>query len=80
MTDLLTIPEIARLCRVSVRTVRDRWIHQPDFPAPTLAPTSRSRQWSRESIIAWASPASRRSPQQRPESTWTAAATGLDAR
>lgn len=78
--DLLKIPDIARLCGVSVRTVRDRWIHQPDFPAPTLAPTSRSRQWSRESIIAWASPGARRSVQATPGSTYSAASTGLDAR
>lgn len=54
MTDLLTVSDIAALLRASLRTVADRWVHRPDFPAPHLAPSPRHRLWRREDIIAWA--------------------------
>lgn len=30
----ITITQIAQLLGVSERTVRDRWVHDPDFPPP----------------------------------------------
>jgi transposase len=36
MPGTMTIPEIAERFGVSVETVRDRYVHQPDFPAPYL--------------------------------------------
>jgi len=77
---LLTIDDIADLFKVSRRTVADHWIHRPDFPPPTLAPSRRSRRWDRHEIIAWATPAGRKSARPTPGSTWTAEGSGLDAR
>ena len=78
--NLITIDEIAELFRVSRRTVKDHWIHRPDFPPPTIAPSRRTRRWDRDEIIAWATPAGRKSAQRTPGSTLTAAGSGLDAR
>lgn len=58
---LLSIDDIAALCGVSRRTVADHWTHRPDFPAPSVAPSRRSRRWDRDEIIAWATPAKRKS-------------------
>lgn len=69
MTDLMTIEDIAAMFRVDVRTVRERWVHQPDFPAPTFQPSPRRRFWARDVIIAWATPGGRRSARATLEST-----------
>ena len=73
MNDLLTIDDIASLFRVERRTVADRWIHRPDFPPPAFAPTRRTRRWTREQVIAWATPAGQKSAAPSPGSTLTAA-------
>ena len=62
MEDLADIPTIARLLGASVRTVRDRYVHAPDFPAPTIAPSNRKRKWSVSRVLAWAAPAGRKCP------------------
>jgi predicted DNA-binding transcriptional regulator AlpA len=76
----LDIPAIAALLGVSAKTVRDRLVHRPDFPAPLLAAGPRSRRWCAAEVTAWATPAARRSPAPSRGSTPAAAATGHDAR
>lgn len=65
MTDLLTIPEIAAMLRVSVKTVRDRYVQHPEFPPPVLAPSLHKRLWSGAEVTAWATPAGRKSTHPR---------------
>ena len=77
---LLTIDDIAALFRVGRRTVADHWVHRPDFPAPAIAPSRRTRQWDRDQIIAWAKPAAPISARRSRGSTLTAAGSGHDAR
>ena len=78
--NLLTIDDIAEMFKVGRRTVADHWIHRPDFPPPAIAPSRRTRRWDRDEIIAWATPAGRKSAQRAPGSTYSAAGSGLDAR
>lgn len=78
--NLITIDDIAEMFKVGRRTVADHWIHRPDFPPPAIAPSRRTRRWERDEIIAWATPAGRKSAQRTPGSTLTAAGLGLDAR
>jgi predicted DNA-binding transcriptional regulator AlpA len=56
----LTIPEIAARLRVSVKTVRDRYVQAPGFPLPVLAPSPRKRLWLASEVDAWATPAERK--------------------
>ena len=75
MTDtLLSIDDIAALCRVKRRTVADHWIHMPGFPQPKYAPTRRTRLWAAADIERWAAPAEQRSAPPSPGSTVAAAA------
>ena len=70
MTDtLLSIDDIAALCRVKRRTVADHWIHMPNFPAPKYAPTRRTRLWAAADIERWAAPAAPRSAPPLPGSS-----------
>ncbi len=78
--NLLTIDDIAEMFKVGRRTVADHWIHRPDFPPPAIAPSRRTRRWDRDEIIAWATPAGRKSAQRSPGSTLTAAGSSPDAR
>ena len=66
---LMTIDDIAQLFGVERRTVANYWVHKPNFPPPMFAPTRRSRLWSRDEIIAWATPAARKSARPIPGST-----------
>jgi predicted DNA-binding transcriptional regulator AlpA len=70
--DLLSIDDIAAIFSVDRRTVAERWIHKPNFPAPVFAPSRMTRRWSREEVIAWATPASRRSARPTHGSTYHA--------
>ena len=56
MLQLLTIDDIAKRFRTSRRNVAERWVRQPDFPAPRFAPTKRTRLWNAADIEQWASP------------------------
>ena len=58
-TDLITIAGIAQLFAQTPKHVRDRVVHEPDFPTPALVAGPRSRLWRREDVIAWATPAGR---------------------
>ena len=60
--ELMNIPAIALLFGVSPKTVRERWAHRPDFPAPRYAPSIKRRQWAREDLERWASPAGQKCP------------------
>ena len=80
MTDYLTIDGIADLLQVAPKTVRDRIVHKPDFPAPAIVAGPRTRRWLRADVIAWATPAARKSPQPSPGSRPTAEGSGHDAR
>ena len=78
--DLLDIEGIAALLRRTPKTVRDRLVHQPQFPPPALVSGPRSRLWLKADVIAWATPAARKSPQPSPGSRPTAEGSGHDAR
>ena len=78
--NLITIDDIAEMFKVGRRTVADHWIHRPDFPPPAIAPSRRTRRWDRDEIIAWATPAGRKSAQRSPGSRWTEAGSSPDAR
>ncbi|MFZ9372377.1 MAG: helix-turn-helix domain-containing protein [Limnohabitans sp.] len=80
MNQYLTIDDIADMFKVGRRTVSDHWVHRPDFPAPALAPSRRSRRWDRDDIIAWATPAGRKSARQTLGNRSTTASSSLDAR
>jgi hypothetical protein len=54
MNDTMTIQDIAARLGASVRTVRDRWVHDPTFPPPALRPSRCKRQWKAEDVLAWA--------------------------
>ena len=58
--NLVTIDDIASLFKVNRRTVAERWIHRPDFPAPVFAPTRTCRRWAAEDVIAWGKPDARK--------------------
>ncbi len=58
--NLMSIDDIAALFDVSRRTVRDKWIPKPSFPAPRFAPSPHTRRWDRDEIIAWATPKPRK--------------------
>lgn len=60
--NLVTIDDIASLFKVNRRTVAERWIHRPDFPAPVFAPTRTCRRWAAEDVIAWGKPDARKTP------------------
>ena len=64
MNERLTTADIAERFGVDVRTVRERWVHQPGFPPPIFAPSPRRRQWLASEVDAWATPAVRRSEPQ----------------
>lgn len=78
--ELLDIDGIAALLRRTPKTVRDRLVHQPSFPPPRLVSGPRSRLWLSSDVIAWATPAARKSPQPSPGSRPPTAGSGLDAR
>lgn len=77
--ELVTIEEIADMLGLAVRTVRNKTVHKAGFPAPVIAPSPRHRKWSRAEVIAWATPAARRSAQASRGSTPPAVAEGLGA-
>lgn len=62
MGDYVDIHGIAAILRRSPKTVRDKLVHKPGFPPPAIVSGPRSRHWLRDEVIAWATPAARRSP------------------
>lgn len=78
--DTMTVDDIARQLGASVRTVRDRWVHDPSFPAPALQPSPRKRRWRVSDVMQWAARGVQTPPLPSHGSTSPAAATGPDAR
>ena len=72
-TDTITIEGIAATLGVSAKHVRERLVHRPDFPPPYLVAGPRSRRWLMSEVIAWATPAARKSPAPTRGSTHEAA-------
>jgi hypothetical protein len=66
---LLSIDDIAAKFRASRRTVAERWIHAPEFPAPKYAPTRQTRLWAAKDVETWAARSVPRSARQSPGST-----------
>lgn len=58
--DRWTTADIAREFGVDRRTVTERWTKRPDFPPPVLRINKLLVWWSREDILRWASPQSRK--------------------
>lgn len=67
--DTVTIKEIAQALNLSAKHVRERLVHRPGFPLPYLVAGPRSRLWLRADVIAWATPAARKSQPQTPCNT-----------
>lgn len=53
MTPLLDTSDIASMLGVSTKHVRERLVHTPDFPRPTLALSQKMRRWDVQDISAW---------------------------
>jgi predicted DNA-binding transcriptional regulator AlpA len=64
--DLIDIKTVAQVLQRAEKTVRDRLVHAPGFPAPRIVSGPRSRLWSKADVLAWATPGARRSPAQTP--------------
>lgn len=69
MTLLLTLADIAELCRCSERHARDVIVRAPDFPRESRFSTPRKRTWLRSEVVAYA----KRKPEQRPNNALKAA-------
>lgn len=51
-TDLMTAKDIAAILQLSVRHVRERLVHEADFPRPALNRAG-CRRWRRSAFEAW---------------------------
>lgn len=49
--DLITIEELADMCRAPVKSVRNHWVYRPDFPK-AYKPGKRLL-WNRQEIVQW---------------------------
>jgi predicted DNA-binding transcriptional regulator AlpA len=67
--ELLTIDDIAAKLDAARRTVAEKWIHEPGFPAPVMAFSVRKRKWRAQEVIAWAAQAAPRRSRPTPGST-----------
>lgn len=67
--DLLTIDDIAAKLGAARRTVAEKWIHAPEFPAPAQAPSRRMRKWRASDVAAWAARALPPLPRRTPGSS-----------
>jgi predicted DNA-binding transcriptional regulator AlpA len=54
----LTTEEIATLLGVSRKHVTDRIVTRPDFPAPVIKLSQRTRKWAQAEVITFTSTAS----------------------
>lgn len=52
----VTTGDIAKLFGVTRKTVTDRWVTQPDFPAPVQVISRRTRFWNLDDILKWRTP------------------------
>lgn len=44
---------VAKHMKVTTRTVRERWAHQPGFPKPTQRISAKTASYSRRQIQNW---------------------------
>jgi predicted DNA-binding transcriptional regulator AlpA len=49
--ELITIEELAALCRTPVKTVRNHWVYRQDFPR-AYKPGKRLF-WDRQEVVQW---------------------------
>jgi predicted DNA-binding transcriptional regulator AlpA len=49
--ELMTVEEVAKLCRTPLSTVRNRWVYRPDFPR-AYKPGKRC-YWARREVLQW---------------------------
>jgi predicted DNA-binding transcriptional regulator AlpA len=54
MKDLLDTEQIAELLGLSRKHVTDRLTKAPNFPAPFLNISRKTRRWKRDAVMAWA--------------------------
>lgn len=47
----MTAEEIAELCRVTVKTVKNTWAYRDDFPSSFRM--GKARVWKRADVMAW---------------------------
>ena len=50
---MLDTKAIANIIGVSTKHVRERLVHQPDFPRPALQLSIKTRRWAMGDIQAW---------------------------
>lgn len=50
---LWTADDIAEFLTLAPRTVKEKLVHRPDFPAP-LRLSSKVKRWFRDEVIEWA--------------------------
>ena len=53
-TDPIDTAGIAQLLGVCRRHVTERLTKQPDFPAPIINISQKTRRWSRSQVLEWA--------------------------
>jgi len=75
----LTTEEIAKLLGVSRKHVTDRIVTRPDFPAPIIKLSQRTRQWAQSDVLDYLRGAPQ-SGSRTPGSTRTSASAGHGAR
>jgi predicted DNA-binding transcriptional regulator AlpA len=54
MTALLDTAQIAALLHVTRRTVTEKIVTRPDFPAPEVHASQKMRLWKESQVLAWA--------------------------
>lgn len=57
---LMTVADIAEALKLNTAHVRDRVVHEADFPRPVIN-RPRCRRWSRSSIERWLSSEAKKS-------------------
>ena len=61
MNDTIDTERIADILGCTRKHVTDRLTKRPDFPAPVVDISRKTRRWREDDIRAWANPASRQS-------------------
>lgn len=61
MNDTIDTAGIAEILGCSRKHVTDRVTKRPDFPVPYIEVSRKNKRWLLAEVMAWASPAARRS-------------------
>lgn len=75
----LNTEEIARMLGVKQKTVTDKIVKQPGFPAPTVNLSQKLRRWAQDEVLAYLK-SGRRSARETRDSTTRATGSNPDAR